>query len=196
MTKLDTVIAPDPAVDLAIVEEMVGELEDYIVKDEVYRTIRARTPDGVQAVQMSGGDLLARLHRLGAEAPALAASMRQRIETIAAQAATIIYSLRTRFHQRLEREIRARLGSLKWFLDDAAGDPRRLRQEYPYEIRNRQRIAVMFDELGADASAEILAAVAQMDQRLRLAPKPAGSLWDDKLAPLFPVEKFWFLYGG
>ena len=196
MTKLDTVIAPDPAVDLAIVEEMVGELEDYIVKDEVYRTIRARTPDGIQGVQMSGGDLLARLHRLNAEAPALAAALRQRIEATSAQATTVIYSLRTRFHQRLEREIRARIGSLKWFLDDAAGDPRRLRQEYPYEIRNRQRIAVMLDELGSDASPEILAVVAQMDQRLRLAPKPAGFLWDDKLAPLYPAEKFWFLYGG
>lgn len=196
MTKLDTVIAPNPAVDLAIVEEMVGELEDYIVKDEVYRTIRARTPDGIQAVQMSGGDLLARLHRLNAEAPALAAALRQRTEAISAQATTVIYSLRTRFHLRLEREIRARIGSLKWFLDDAAGDPRRLRQEYPYEIRNRQRIAVMLDELGADASPDILAAVAQMDQRLRLAPKPAGFLWDDKLAPLYPAEKFWFLYGG
>ena len=59
-----TVVAGDPAVDLAVVGGYVEELEKYIVNNDLYRTVIVRTPKGDQTLQMTGGDLLGRLHRL------------------------------------------------------------------------------------------------------------------------------------
>ncbi len=66
MAKNNYVLAEDPSTDLAVLLAMVEELEEYIVKDELYRTLRVHTPAGYEQVQMSGGDLLTRLFRLTA----------------------------------------------------------------------------------------------------------------------------------
>ena len=194
MTKNNYVLAEDPSTDLAIVEATVAELEEYIVKDELYRTLRVHTPAGFEQVQMSGGDLLTRLFRLAAEHDRLTPAQWQQFEQVKSAATQIIYSLRTRFHQRLNREVKARLDSLNWFLDDCISDPRRLHTEYPFEIRNRQRIEVILQELGADLTPELKPALARADERIRLSVRTAGFVWDERLEPVFPREKFWYLY--
>ena len=119
------------ATDLAVLTAMVEELEDYIVKDDLYRTLRVHTPAGYDQVQMSGGDLLTRLFRLSGEHDRLTPDQWQQFEQVRAAAEKTIYSLRTRFHQRLNREVKARLDSLNWFLDDCISDPQRLRSSTP-----------------------------------------------------------------
>ena len=67
-TRLSTVIAATPETDLAVVQEMAAQLESYILGGEVYRTLALPTPvHGEERVQSSGGDLLARLHKLSAQ---------------------------------------------------------------------------------------------------------------------------------
>ncbi|MEZ4718746.1 MAG: hypothetical protein R2851_22025 [Caldilineaceae bacterium] len=61
------VLAEDPAVDLTLAAAMTAELEEYIVKSDLYRTVIARTPRGDEKITMTGGDLLTRLHRLQGE---------------------------------------------------------------------------------------------------------------------------------
>ncbi len=90
--------------------------------------------------------------------------------------------------------MKARLDSLNWFLDDCISDPQRLRTEYPFEIRNRQRIEVILQELGSDLAPELKQAVARADERIRLIVRTPGFVWDQRLEPIFPREKFWYLY--
>jgi hypothetical protein len=73
-------MAEAPAVDLAITEEYVRELEEYLIRDELYRTVIVRTPKGDQKLQMCGGDLLARLHRLQGERNQLTAEEQPRLD--------------------------------------------------------------------------------------------------------------------
>ena len=192
--KNNYVMAEDPAADLATLEAMTEELEDYIIKDELYRTVRVHLPTGDQMIQMSGGDLLTRIFRLSAERDKLTPEQQQRFDAARSAAEKTIYSLRTRFHQRLEREIKARLDSLNWFLDDCSSDPARCRGEYPFEARNRQRIDAIVQELGADLPAELKSQIARIDDRIRLIVKPAGFAWDARLEPVFPRNRFWYLY--
>lgn len=187
-------LAETPQVDLAVVAAEVDELEEYIIKGDVYRTLRVQTPSGTQMVQMSAGDLLTRLYRLESMREQLAPEERFRAKDLALTARSTIYSLRTRFHDLLKREIKTRLDSLNWFLDDVVGDSKRARVEYPFEIRNRQRIQLMAEELAEDLTPELKQQIARVDDRLRLIAKPAGFLWDNQLEPLFPRERFWYLY--
>lgn len=194
MSQTSHVLAETPENDLAVLAAEVAELEEYIIKGEVYRTLRVPGPSGVQQVQMSGGDLLTRLFRLEGERESLLVEQRSRVKDLALQAHSTIYSLRTRFHDLLKREVKARIDSLNWFLDDVLGDPKRARTEYPYEIRNRQRIAAMVDELAEDFTPELKAELKRVDERIRLIVQPAAFVWDSHLEPIFPRERFWYLY--
>lgn len=194
MTKNNYVLAEEPAADLAVLEAFVAELEDYIVNDELYRTVRVHLPSGDQMIQMSGGDLLTRIFRLAAERDRLTPEQQARFDAARSAVEKTIYSLRTRFHQRLGREVKARLDSLNWFLDECAGDPSRCRGEYPFEIRNRQRIDAILSELGNDLAPELKSQVNRIDDRIRMMVKPGNFAWDARLEGVFPRTRFWYLY--
>ena len=194
MSKSNYVLAEEPAVDLAVLEAFAAELEEYIVKDELYRTVRVHLPAGDQMIQMSGGDLLTRIFRLSAERDRLTPEQQARFNAARGVAEKIIYSLRTRFHQRLQREVKARLDSLNWFLDECSSDPARCRGEYPFEIRNRQRIDAIVGELGTDLPSELKNQISRIDERIRMIVRPANFAWDTQLEPVFPRTRFWYLY--
>jgi hypothetical protein len=194
MSKTNYVLAEEPAVDLAVLEALTAELEEYIIKDELYRTVRVHLPAGDQMIQMSGGDLLTRIFRLSAERVRLTPEQQARFDAARSAAEKTIYSLRTRFHQRLQREIKARLDSLNWFLDECSSDPARCRGEYPFEIRNRQRIDAIVSELGTDLPAELKTQISRIDERIRMIVRPGNFAWDTRLEPVFPRTRFWYLY--
>jgi hypothetical protein len=194
MAKSNYVMAVDPATDLAILEALNAELEDYTTGSDLYRTVRVQTPEGAQMIQMSGGDVLTRIFRLAAEAGRLTPEQQRRFATVRAAAEKTIYSLRTRFHALLNREVKARLDALNWFLDDAVTDPKRARSEYPFEIRNRQRVEVIAQELGNDLAPELKQQLRRIDDRIRIVAQPTGFIWDSQLEPIFPHSPFWYLY--
>jgi hypothetical protein len=194
MSKSNYVLAEDPATDLAVLEATTDELEAYIVNNDLYRTVRVRTPSGDQTVQMSGGDLLSRIFRLAGERDALTPEQQAQFDALRSKAESVIYSLRTRFHERLNRELKARLDSLNWFFDECVADPPKCRSEYPFEIRNRQRIDAILTELGVDVTPELKALVNRVDDRIRMVVRPSTFIWDPKLEAAFPRARFWYLY--
>ena len=188
------VLAEDPAVDLALAAAMTAELEEYIVKSDLYRTVIARTPRGDEKITMTGGDLLTRLHRLQGERARLTAAQQQELDEVSRQAEAAIYSLRSRFHALLRRELKARVDALRWFLDDCTGDPKRCRANYPYEIRNRQRIEEILKRVDTELDDEEREMLASLDQRLRTLTHGTDFLWDENLASIFPPSPYWYLY--
>lgn len=144
MTERQTTTMPWVAEDLTRVEAMAKELEAYIVAGEVYRTV-VLTADGNRKVTMSGGDLLARLNRLRGQADTLSAEQKSRLEQAENSVQTTIYALRTRFHDLLRRELKARNDQLSWNVEirrDRAED-----KADPAEVQNRQHIAAIEAEL-------------------------------------------------
>ena len=194
MSESSYVMAEEPADDLVIVRAMAEELEDYIINDDLYRTISVRLPAGDQMLQMTGGDLLTRLYRLQGEREQLSSEQQSTLDELKQQVDTTIYSLRTRFHKRLEREIKARLDSLRWFLDDCASDVQRCHVEFPFEMRNRQRIEEAMKELDGPLPDDLRKSLRAVDERIRLVADSSAFLWDDRLQPLFPAETYWYLY--
>jgi hypothetical protein len=195
MTHGSTVLVEDPSIDLEIVEGMVPELEDYIIKDDVYRTVILPTSSGDRNIRMTGGDLLARLHRLNGERDILSPDQARRLDAAQQQADATIKSLKTRFNQRLARETKARLDTLRWFFDDCGADPQRCRVEYPFEIRNRQRIEEILKQLGKGGLPQDLAALlARTDKRIQALTRPSGFIWSPRVEKVYPREPYWYLY--
>lgn len=187
-------MAEDPETDLEIAEAMVAELEDYIVKDELYRTLIVRTSAGDENMRMTGGALLARLYRLQGERSGFSAPLQQRLDAVQKTADTVIRSLRGRFHERLQREMKARLDSLRWFLDECYTDRQRCRTEFPFEMRNRQRIEEILKQLGNDVPVELKTTLNEIDKRIRGVAQPSEFTWDPRVQRIFPPERYWYLY--
>ena len=194
MSQNSYLLAEEPGVDLSITEAMVQELEDYIVGNDLYRTLIARTANGDQKLQMSGGDFLARLHRLQGERDVLTPGEQKRLDAAQQRADSTIYSLRTRFHERLGREIKARLDSLRWYLDDCRDSRAKCQTEYPFEIRNRQRIEEILKQLGNQVPPDLASVLGQVDQRIRQLTQGSGFVWDRRLEKVYPSERYWYLY--
>jgi hypothetical protein len=189
-----TVLVEDPSIDLEIVEGMLSVLEDYIIKDEVYRTVILPTSAGDQNIRMTGGDFLARLHRLNGERDVLNAAQQQRLDTVQNQANKIVRALNSRFNQRLLREMKARLDSLRWFFDDCGGDRQRCRVEYPFEMRNRQRVEEILKQVGGEVPSDLRTLLSRVDKRIREFAKPGDFIWSKRVEKVYPREPYWYLY--
>lgn len=127
------------------IEAMAHELEDYIVNNAVYHTVLVSAADGNRTLQMSGGDLLARINQLKEYREKLSQAQQDQLKTIEAAVQRTIYSLRTRFHELLRRELKSRHDQLDWNTDERAAHE----DEDPdaAEIDNRYRIAAIQQEL-------------------------------------------------
>lgn len=194
MSKLSTTIAADPSVDLAVIREMAHEFQNYILGDEVYRTLTIRIGRGDEQIQSSGGDLLARLHKLEAQRNKLTAEQQQEFAEVRRQLDDSMRDFRTRFNSLLIRETKARLNSLKWFLDECQEDRRQCRIQYPFEIRNRQRIAETWKILSQNPPQGLRGQIDAIDRRIRSLTAPADFVWDEQVRSIYPHEEYWYLY--
>ena len=194
MLKTSVLMAQEPTTDLVIVEAMADELETYIVANELYRTLSLRTAEGNQTLQMTGADLLTRLYRLQGERNLLSAPDQARLDAVQTRVDDTIYGLRNRFQERLQREIKARLDSLKWFLDDCLADRQRCRVEFPFEMRNRQRIEEALKMMSYQLPEAQQSFLRQIDARIRQVALPGEFLWDERWKAIFPPQPYWYLY--
>jgi len=86
------------------------------------------------------------------------------------------------------------LNSLQWYLDDCQENRRECRVQYPFEIRNRQRIGEIgkaLDSAGARALAPQLEGI---DLRLRRLTRGGEFVWEASVAHVYPDSEFWYLY--
>jgi hypothetical protein len=194
MTRLSTTVAAEPAIDLAVVREMASEFEKYIVGDDVYRTLIVKSHRGEEMVKSSGGDLLARLHKVGAQYDELTPEQQHELENLRRRLDESFRDYRSRFHELLAREAKARLNSLKWFLDECRQDRRQCRIQYPFEIRNRQRIAEIWKLLSANPPEGLKAEIDTIDRQIRGMGQPADFVWDLRVRKVYPKDEYWYLY--
>lgn len=189
-----TTVAATPEEDLAVVREMANEMQDYLLGEDVYRTLVVTTNQGEERVQSSCGDLLARLHRLDSENHRLTQAQRDELTAIKRRISAGTGPMRARYSGLIQREIRARVNSLKWYLDDCQEDTRACRVQYPFEIRNRQRVAELLKALDDETPNDIRAEVEAVDRRLREATAGAAFVWDKRVQDVYPKEEYWYLY--
>jgi len=194
MASTNYVIADSVSTDLDIAEAMVAELENYLVGNEVYRTITIPNRMGESPRPMSIGDLLTRVNRLHAVRTTLSATDENRLDNMATQFETTTHEMRSRFRELVEREIKTRLNSLNWFLQECAEHRERCRREFPFEMRNRQRIEEIVAELDEELSDEMAQQIAEIDAHIRTVAEEADFTWHGTLQPIYPRDPYWYLY--
>ena len=193
--KLSTVIAAAPETDLAVVVAMASQFESYIMRGEVYRTVAVKAASQVEErVQSSSGDILGRLHKLTAQLDELSSEQKQTMADAKARIDEVTARLPSHYQALLLREARARLNSLQWFLDDCQENRRECRVQYPFEIRNRQRIGEIGKAMDAAGTRALAPQLEGIDLRLRRLTRGGEFVWEASVAHVYPDSEYWYLY--
>ena len=197
---LSTVIAAAPETDLAVVcGDGLRSLRAILLRGEVYRTVAVPASadgggTGEHRIQSSVGDVLARLHKLTAQSALLTAAQKEALTEAKAQIEEATGRLPSHYQALMLREARARLNSLNWYLDDCSENRRECRVQYPFEIRNRQRIAEIGKALDEAGAAALSTQLATIDQRLGSLLGSGEFVWDATVEQVYPREEYWYLY--
>ncbi len=153
---------PALASELIEVEQMADEIFDYLLSDRLFWQIVVETPTGRRRPKMTLGSLYERLTHLDS-AEALGPNDRQRL-TLAQDAwETSRRRYSDLFTEKLKRELDSYLKSWTYFLGQHNNDAERWKEDYEVELRNRRRVEVLIQLLGADAPSGLMDDLAALD---------------------------------
>lgn len=181
---------------LMVTEAMADEVADYLLGDNLYRQLFVRkTPLGTQQPKMTLGALLENLETLQWLKEQMTEEQRSRLQAAEEKVEIARRSFPDRWRNFLRRELRAVMGSWRWYLDDAARD-REARENYPSEVHHRTRIDVIVRALASDAAiAEERRELNELDERLRRMLRTGSFVGPRDQAGRYSPQQAWWLYG-
>ncbi len=180
---------------LLVTEVMAKELSDYLLGDSLYRQLMVKTPQGVKQPKMTLGALLENLDALRWAGPTLTAAQQGRLAELEAQVSLARTAFAASWREMLVRELRALLGSWRWYLDDADRNAR-ARENYPSEAHIRTRLELLAQELAGDpAAVEARRELDQLDRRLRAMFQAGGYVGPRDEQGRYRPEQAWWLFG-
>ena len=183
--------------DLDELERMVERLGDYLLGDEMYLSIGGGAFRGSSAPQMTIGALLLRRRRLAQLRAKLKRADGKRLHAALAEHNDLQREWTLHYEQKLQREVPSRLRVMAGFLRECSEDPRDCAAAYPIEALRRSIVAeilLAMKEFGYQTS-EVIASVRSADQALRRLLQAGEFIWSPLLAPVYPRDDFWWLYG-
>lgn len=184
-----------PAESLGLLRAMLGDLEPYLLSNEIYWPLRPAGPHATPYPNLTLGALLAVLHRLRAEQEALTPAQRAEYDRLTLAAEALRSRWAANFDRKAERELRARLDAWAHTLRDFEEHPDD-RANYASAVNVRVMIELLLEALAERPEAEMpRARLAEHDARLRTMLIPGGFLWEPALAPHYPGDRFWYLHG-
>ncbi|MGH2592271.1 MAG: hypothetical protein ACRDGG_02025 [Anaerolineae bacterium] len=173
--------------EVTTAQAMLAELEAYLQFDVLFWQT-APNALGARMPKMTIGGLLESLVRAEA-ARAAVRSMRAMLERIKTQHLD-------RYLTRAEQEARSRLNTWNGYLDDHARSPADAAAYYANEVRARLKAELLLEELEPQKRGQTERVRANaLDERLRAAFQPGEFIWDERLKPFFPADRFWWLNG-
>lgn len=187
----------DLKVAFEIAEAMVKEFEEYLLADPVYRQLMVATSAGDRMPKMSAGSLLETLHDLAyaEKTGRLTPEQAHRLAELTSTVERLAHRYELAYRQKLTRELKSQIDSWRWFLQDCLDDRLRCRDEYPFEVRIRNRIELLVDTLNDHAPADQLARLRKLDRDLRGIFASGEFVLDRGLRDRYPSDRYWWLYG-
>ncbi|MDE2777976.1 MAG: hypothetical protein OXI77_18770 [Chloroflexota bacterium] len=183
--------------DLDELERMVARLGDYLLGNEMYLSIGGGAFRGLSAPQLTIGALLLRRRRLTQLRAKLKRADGIRLDAALADHDDLQREWTLHYEQKLQREVPSRLRVMAGFFRECSENPRDCAGAYPIEALRRTivgEILLAMMEFGYEKS-EVIASVRSADQALRRILQAGEFIWSPLLAPVYPQDDFWWLYG-
>ena len=190
MATVQPVIRFDLSKDIRIVEAMAARLTPYIYENELYGPMPGDLP------RLTVGGLLMRLHRLAAVADLLSPQQHDLLNAAQQQFDQVRKDWSVAYETKLSHELSARLTSLLQFIAECQDSPAHCGDLYPANAEKRAIVEALTDEAVARNifTPALQAQLSGVDNKLRQFFSPGEFVWDARLKPAYPREKYWFLY--
>lgn len=189
-----TKISSDLDEVLSVIAVMVSELRPLLMSGEVFRTISVEHNNRRRKLLMSCGGLLARFHRLNHQRYKLRLAQQQILDRLYKQTNETFKTFQSDYRSILQREASVRLDSLNQYLDEGMIDRAYLLDEYPVEMRNRQRLEEVVKALDDNLTTDLAEQLAELNRRMRSLCRSSRFIWEPTLKSIYPPETYWFLY--
>ncbi len=179
--------------DLSYLQAGIKILEDYLLSQELYWSIQVNPPMGEPPFpSLTLGGILLAHRRLRARTllnPLLAIRDRLEIELDAYRT-----HWRVAWERKASREFHNRLTLWRDFLEEYRANPESHADRFKYEVGRRVMLELLLPYATEVTKAEIDVLV-RLDQVLQAVFLPGDFIWDQDLAPGFPPQPYWYLYG-
>lgn len=177
---------PSREQDRAFFEAGVRDLSGYLLSDELFWPLP--TPVSLPRLTI-GGLLLARARLRGWAAGEDQASFLRRDAELEATR----LRWRSAWERKAAREVGARFDLWRNYVEDYRAAPADQADAYPRQVRWRVMLQLLLAELPeAPPQAQ---ALGDLDRLLRRHFLPGAFVWEGELAPAFPADPYWYLYG-
>jgi hypothetical protein len=170
--------------DLATLEAFLAEFEPYVKSDVVFWNVgKAQMP------ALSLGGILFLRRTLSARRDLLNHEQSGEFARLDLLADTLQNRWAANIERKTLREIQSRLNVWESALDDLA-------DSYPHTIMTRVYLAMLMPIVTRLGEADTLRArLSALDSQLQTLFVSGEFIWDTTLAPAFPHDTFWYLYG-
>jgi hypothetical protein len=181
--------------DLQIAEAMAGDLKPYLLSETLYWSLGRSGTSRRPLPKGTLGGLLLRLHRLEALDNALTPDQSHRLRQVRWETDSALDRWFAQAEAKTLREIKARLRLWSEYLGECEDNPYTYQAEYHTQVANRTIAALLVDFAGdAIAGQSITSRITVLDQLLRGITTEGNFVWDEALEPVYPRERFWWLY--
>lgn len=173
---------------------MANALEYYLIEGNLYRIVMVRCAHGFERVTMSIGELLTILNTLHAQRLHLTPEQNCQLDAIFQTVTDTQKQFLPRFQDLMVYEIMARLNRINWFLHDCEKDKAGCIDNFPAEMRNRQRIEELMKALDREMAIDVATRVERIDKRLRQVTHRTDFIWPAETQSIYPEDPYWYLY--
>jgi len=188
-------MANNPTVqyELEYMRARLDILQDYLLSDDLYWTIRARPPGGEPSFpQMTISNLLLTNARLSARS----LSRNETIEhtNLDEELGRVKQQWRVAWERKANKEFSSRMKLWGNFIDEYRKDPENQYDRYAYEVGRRVMLELLSPSI-TDAVFAERELLQTLDAILRAVHRPGEFIWEDVLKKGFSRDTYWYLYG-
>jgi hypothetical protein len=181
--------------DLEYLQIGVEEIEDYLLSEELFWPVTGR-PSGGRSffLKMTIGNLLLSEHRLAtlSAGKRLSPSEESEFSRLQRGFETVRSKWRVAWQSKASQEYQTRLKQWMRTLEELKSDRY---QNAPY-YRNEVRVRVLLELLADQVSQKDRVNLQVFDTALKKILKAGEFVWQEELAPGFPEDQYWYLYGN
>ena len=178
--------------DLIVIETMVAELKAYLKSGILFWQMTPAVQISPPAPMLTIGGYLLRAHRLAGRQKELDQEQGGRLTKVRSNFEAIIKEWSAHTEQRIGRELKARLNSWQWFVDDCQANKKSCITYYATEaelrtvIEHLVEIGPRFGNLDSQ-----LRRLRNLDAQFIHWFKAGTFVWRGELEPVYPRARFW-----
>ncbi len=180
--------------NLSLLERMVEELEPFILSAVIFWPLDQKGIRGTPLPRLTFGGLLLTLDELSALNPQMTPKQVLRYDRLLQKFEGIRERWRVAVENKAIQELKARLNIWRAYLQDLEEKPDWI-ENYVREVRVRVMIEHLMAIIGPHPELESeFQMIKNLDHRVLDFVIPGKFIWEDSLQPVYPEEKFPYLY--